>query len=387
MCSELLLRKWFDEIELLFGPVGHTHNGNDAVHYIHNQIAGNYNSVTPAELFHNYQYAWHTERTRPQPIIVETQYAWSERYKPFVNNVSGFTKTINNPDYIRSFRFSWNDAMTVVMHIKGSPMDITWYGIDSIPNGPGFVCLRGAPPAYPLVKEPSDFTINNTYINRLDSDVVKKYCRDINRGPMHGDLMIMARELRIPSVPVTREQELKFSDSERRSRSGYGPIERIGIEGCLTFDVPFIRARPEVTSEKSFWDLPQDLAPQLPQNDGMSSASPTLLPIVSYSRKQKEISKKPAPKRKKQKESESSGSDEHYSESEEEEEEKQVDWSQHGVPENWPPLSSPLSAGDFVVCEDQYAGKITTYGMSLSQVTCSYVYVFLLLLCSPGEQF
>ena len=119
----------------------------------------------------------------------------------------------------------------------------------------------------------------------------------------------------------------------------------------------------------------------------MSSASPTLLPIVSYSRKQKEISKKPAPKRKKQKESESSGSDEHYSESEEEEEEKQVDWSQHGVPENWPPLSSPLSAGDFVVCEDQYAGKITTYGMSLSQVTCSYVYVFLLLLCSPGEQF
>ena len=57
-CTELVMRGWYDEIEMLFGPVGHTHNGNDAVHFVHNNIAGNQVSITPAELFDNYRYAW-----------------------------------------------------------------------------------------------------------------------------------------------------------------------------------------------------------------------------------------------------------------------------------------------------------------------------------------
>ena len=39
--SELVMRGWFEEIIFEFGPVGHTHNGRDAVHHIHNRIAGN----------------------------------------------------------------------------------------------------------------------------------------------------------------------------------------------------------------------------------------------------------------------------------------------------------------------------------------------------------
>ena len=50
-CTELVLRGWFDTVEFFSGPVGHTHNGNDAVHYTHNQIAGNQVSVTLAEFF------------------------------------------------------------------------------------------------------------------------------------------------------------------------------------------------------------------------------------------------------------------------------------------------------------------------------------------------
>lgn len=100
------MQNWFDEIELLFGPVGHTHNGNDAVHYIHNQIAGNYCSITPAELFQNYKYAWHKERSRPQPIIMESQFAWTERYRPKASPVVGFTNTPDNLNYVRAFRFS-----------------------------------------------------------------------------------------------------------------------------------------------------------------------------------------------------------------------------------------------------------------------------------------
>jgi hypothetical protein len=66
--SELVMRGWFDEIQLLYGPVGHTHNGNDAVHFVHNNIAGNFTSLTPAHLFHNFTYAWQGEK-RPQPVL------------------------------------------------------------------------------------------------------------------------------------------------------------------------------------------------------------------------------------------------------------------------------------------------------------------------------
>ena len=44
--QEIVTRGWFSVVYLYFGPVGHTHNGNDAVHFCHNQLAGNYFSVT-----------------------------------------------------------------------------------------------------------------------------------------------------------------------------------------------------------------------------------------------------------------------------------------------------------------------------------------------------
>jgi hypothetical protein len=44
--AELIARGWFDSVMIVFGPVGHTHNGNDSIHYCHNQIVGNSFCVT-----------------------------------------------------------------------------------------------------------------------------------------------------------------------------------------------------------------------------------------------------------------------------------------------------------------------------------------------------
>ena len=38
--SDMVAAGWFDSVELRFGPVGHTHNGMDAVHKIHNVDLG-----------------------------------------------------------------------------------------------------------------------------------------------------------------------------------------------------------------------------------------------------------------------------------------------------------------------------------------------------------
>ena len=46
---DMVSRGWLDEVELLFGEPGHTHNGGDAVHKIHNVGVGN---ATSSDLGH-----------------------------------------------------------------------------------------------------------------------------------------------------------------------------------------------------------------------------------------------------------------------------------------------------------------------------------------------
>ena len=98
-----------------------------------------------------FNYAWHTDRSRPQPIIVECQYAWGERYKPYAKTIGGFTKTMQNKESIRAYRFSNVDGI-VGMQIKVSPCSPRWYGDGSIPGGVGYVCLKGAPSGIPRSK-------------------------------------------------------------------------------------------------------------------------------------------------------------------------------------------------------------------------------------------
>ena len=65
---ELIFRGWYDSVEIWFGPVGHTHNGNDAVHHIHNNIAGDMNSVSLPALFNNFYSAWPRPQNRDQNL-------------------------------------------------------------------------------------------------------------------------------------------------------------------------------------------------------------------------------------------------------------------------------------------------------------------------------
>jgi len=67
-CCELIRHGYFSKIELLYGPVGHTHNGNDAVHYVHNNLVGNFESVSLPEFFKHFYAVWTSDLTRPQPI-------------------------------------------------------------------------------------------------------------------------------------------------------------------------------------------------------------------------------------------------------------------------------------------------------------------------------
>jgi len=136
--SELVMRGWFDEIELMFGPVGHTHNGNDAVHRWHNQGVGNHMSYCLAELFQNYKHGWPSHETRPHPIIMDCQFNWKERYAPHCQILKGFTFTGKSADddsvdqrsnYVRGFLFQTlaRNNRTCQLKIKGPDFeDMVW---------------------------------------------------------------------------------------------------------------------------------------------------------------------------------------------------------------------------------------------------------------------
>ena len=253
--AELVTRGWYDEIQMLFGPVGHTHNGNDAVHFVHNNIAGNYVSITPAELFHNYKFAWHDATTRPQPVIVESQLDWGNRYLPYLRGVRGFTRTTNDVSYVRAFRFTRNECGQSEMHVKGSPSNPEWFGMDSVPNAPGFPVLSGIPDGMPKYKQPDQYKIPDPYINHLNSDKMVQYANDTGRGPMHADLMRMARTLCVPSQgPVSERGLAKLDPLRRKKMAGWGTVEMIGVPSCISYIVPFIR--PKLQDAASFWLVP-----------------------------------------------------------------------------------------------------------------------------------
>lgn len=63
-----------------YGPTGHTHNGNDAVHAIHNTVAGNFTSLTLGEFQTHFQHSWRKESNIPTAVVQEVQFDWKRRY-------------------------------------------------------------------------------------------------------------------------------------------------------------------------------------------------------------------------------------------------------------------------------------------------------------------
>lgn len=56
--SEIVAAGWFDSVRFLFGPVGHTHNGVDAIHAVHNRDLLAKEAVYLGSLFEHYADTW-----------------------------------------------------------------------------------------------------------------------------------------------------------------------------------------------------------------------------------------------------------------------------------------------------------------------------------------
>jgi hypothetical protein len=173
--SELVYRGWFDEIIMEFGPPGHTHNGRDAVHHIHNRIAGNFYSFTIGEFQRCWQHSWIKEGTMPDAVIMDAQYDWDMRYQGR-NDIQGFTKTAGDPAIALAFRFKRNTDGFVEMKFKHKH-DSKWLGNDQLATNSGFVVLPQLPQGAPTIVEPTDVVMSPDHIIKLIGPTMQEAMR------------------------------------------------------------------------------------------------------------------------------------------------------------------------------------------------------------------
>lgn len=100
---ELVWRGVFDEIQLLFGLVGHTHNGVDAAHNIHNTNVGIHVAGTLGEWCNRFPQVYQTNV--PVPKYLQTVYDFRARYDGLSQELHGFTKT-STSSAVHAFRVS-----------------------------------------------------------------------------------------------------------------------------------------------------------------------------------------------------------------------------------------------------------------------------------------
>ena len=239
--SLLIYMKEFDCVELYFGPVGHTHNGGDVNHGVHNNIVGDHESVALPEFFQAYRAGWRNDKTRPQPIIVDVQYDW-DGY--FLGNI----RPVSYMNGVRAIKLERGPAGFIEVHMKATPQSKDWCGQGGLPNAPGFTLLRHVPQCVPKTIAPRPLKLHVDTIKFLHGKNLRSYCEVIGKTEQLQWTQSMAELGHIPpGQPIT--------DADIRSQFpkllGWENLERIGKRGW-TVVIPFLREKQCRTIEEFF---------------------------------------------------------------------------------------------------------------------------------------
>ena len=299
---ELVYRCWFKTIRLEYGPPGHTHNGNDAVHAIHNMVAGNFTSLTLGEFVKAWPYSWRKENTMPVPVVAEVQYDFISRYKHCDNTerLAGFTKTASDPQSVSAWKFQWSDtvAQTVEVLWKKNACDLNWRGEDLQPNTAGFVILPQVPAGAPSLLAPQRKPMKNKYVQELTGNAMKKIVEAHVQVPddtpaVMAWLKQSATEGKMPFHRLPHEVASSNDGKEMDPRSQWGPKIEIGVGGN-TSEFFLLEPNAEYDSDKEFWAIPKVEHEDELKEMEVATAEMLGLPDVRYAKKSKQKPRKNA---------------------------------------------------------------------------------------------
>ena len=135
--ADLVHARWFDKVEILFGEVGHTHNGNDATHNVHNNSLGNHISGDFGHFVWNFRHPWQNPKTRPGAHVLDVVYNWREHYKGDMVRISGHVKGQFDKYAVRAFLIHRDAEGVVELRWKCDPAtEKAWRGHDGdFPSG------------------------------------------------------------------------------------------------------------------------------------------------------------------------------------------------------------------------------------------------------------
>lgn len=238
--SQIIYMKWFETIELLFGPVGHTHNGNDSVHNCHNNIAGDFNSVTLADFLSIFPQAWADDKARPQGVFVESLLDWEKYYAAHIREVSGLTKSRHQQDYVRAIKLEMGNCNYVEMFYKRSPSDEKWGGLNEqdgkFPSANGFVILTSYPTGAPKIQERKVFSGEEKL--KLERYLCHRLVYEISENAGLSQGLDWLRSLGdTGKIPTRGLSKLKIVSKARN----FGSVEDVGV-GNRIIALPIIRS-------------------------------------------------------------------------------------------------------------------------------------------------
>lgn len=250
--SELVQKGWYDKIIVEYGPPGHTHNGRDAVHHIHNRIAGNFFSMTLGEFQSKWVHSWRKENTMPTAVVADVQYDFDRRY--FSNEkMSGHTNTTLDTDAVYAFKIERGKSNDIEVQWKSKPTDPIWRGADHQPHTPGFVLLNIIPVRVaPHVILPNQKVTAKPFIEQACGSTMKKVIEShLTEEQTDFTLNWLRQSMTYGSMPYQ-----SIPGQQEPTKADWGPLVDIGAPGA-TGQFQLMEAAQD--HEDQFWTLPQDL--------------------------------------------------------------------------------------------------------------------------------
>ena len=242
---------------LEFGPPGHTHNGTDAVHRIHNRVAGDETTLTLGHFKCNWPCCWRKDFTLPTAVINDAHLDFVSYYAKHIDRVAGFTNTTVDPKSVKAFKFQWSRRETRVEMLWKENADDTdrWLGATSKPETPGFFMLKTIPVGRPRVAKTKLKLMPQKYIEQMCSKVMlRQFKAHVTERQAEDSIKWLrkcAEECKIP-------YDLVNEAGDDVPKSDWGPAAKVGVDG-LQGDFFVMQDNLNVSTPREFWKLPDDI--------------------------------------------------------------------------------------------------------------------------------
>ena len=249
--ADVVICGWFDEVLILYGPVGHTHFWIDQDHGVHNNELCNNTAGDLGHLISFYPQAWTREEKRPHATVMDVQYDWEKYYEECGSAIAGFTNTKGNHEQAHGFRIARGKDGNTTLTFKRDATDREWLGQDGYPNSAGFNVLTSRPKNVPSVIEPIEHAMKKKHLKQLSGENIRK--------AMDAEDLLMCRE---PLLTASVHGVLAAEDIQPIVAPGdWGYRAKIGAK--VKTEVQII-GHPVLQSAwngaRSVFDLPESVA-------------------------------------------------------------------------------------------------------------------------------